>query len=129
MLAQLLGILGAVTGGQRMLQHLMLQLALLVIALLLALISLGFLLAALYLALAAGVGAPFAAFLVAILTALLAAILLLLAQRRRGAGWGEGQPGAEAVLSLFAGLEKRPVELLVAALIAGLVAERYLRRP
>ncbi len=112
--------------GRRILSRLGLRLALAAFATLLALAALGFLLAALYLGLAAGLGAPLAALVMGLFLAPTAIVLFLLVPRTAVAPEGGS---VEALAPLLArGLRGRPLEMLLLALLAGALLERFERR-
>ncbi len=124
----LLRLLAGLFGG-RALAHLGRRLALLAVGAGLALAGLGFLLTALYLGLAAGLGAPLAALFTGLLLALVAIILFLLAWRLQP----PPPPPTGEALDVFApllarGARGRPVDMLLLALLAGMLAERLGRR-
>ncbi|HFA59823.1 MAG TPA: hypothetical protein ENJ83_03945 [Rhodospirillales bacterium] len=119
----LLRLLAGLFGG-RTLAHLGRRLALLAAAGGLALAGLGFLLSALYLALAAGLGAPLAALFTGLILALVATILFLLAWRMPPPPPVTGE-ALDALAPLLArGVRSRPVDMLLLALLAGILLEQ-----
>ncbi len=127
MSAPLLRLAAGLFGG-RTLSRLGMRLALLAFAALLGLASLGFLLAALYLGLAAGLGAPLAALFSGLILTLVAIILFLLSSRLPA----PGPPASEALGALAPllaeGARSRPTEMLLLALLAGILLEQIGRR-
>ncbi len=111
--------------GRRTLAHLGRRLALLAAAGGLALAGLGFLLTALYLGLAAGLGAPLAALFTGLILALVAIILFLLAWRLPPPPPPPAGEALDALAPLLArGVRSRPVDMLLLALLAGILLEQ-----